>query len=148
MTGKAHELFACHCDDLALTLLQEVFELEGRERTLQLLDRVGDRLASKYADSVRSDVLQERVEQLAGALDRQGVLTDVAQNDDHTIMLVAYTCPYHELAQEHRDICEMDENLMRKVLRSDVSLSSCMMDGHPGCCFVIRPQPVEGAVTG
>jgi predicted ArsR family transcriptional regulator len=150
MTSHAHELFACHCDDLALSLLQEVFDMEGRERTLILLDRVGDRLARKYADSVRSDVLQERVVQLAAELHRQGVLTEVIHpdsshpNTEHSnrevIVLKAYTCPYHELAQEHPEICEMDEKLIRKVLRADVSLSGCMMEGHNGCSFVIRPQ--------
>lgn len=142
MTNQAHELFACHCDDLALTLLQEVFALEGRERTLLLLDRVGSRLARKYSDSVRSEILHERVKQLASALHHQGVLTDVAHADQESIVLKAYTCPYHELAQEHREICEMDEKLMRKVLGADVSLSGCMMDGHTGCTFVIRTQEV------
>src|SRR5215213_6230424 len=32
ITAKARELFACHCDDLALTLLEEVYALEGEER--------------------------------------------------------------------------------------------------------------------
>ncbi len=56
---------------------------------------------------------------------------------ENTIVLHAYNCPYHELAQEHRAICEMDEEVMRKVLGSDVSLSACMMDGHRGCSFVV-----------
>ena len=40
-TSKVQELFACQCDDLALTLLQEVFHLEGQVWALQLLDGVG-----------------------------------------------------------------------------------------------------------
>ena len=142
MTAKAHELFACHCDDLALTLLEEVFALEGKTRAAALLDRVGSRLAQKYAETVRSKILRERVEQLAVALYNRGVLTEVDVQDEYTLVLKAYNCPYHELAQEHRDICEMDENIMRKVLGSDVNLSSCMMDGHGGCSFVIG-KPVE-----
>ena len=137
ITAKARELFACHCDDLALTLLEEVFALEGRERALLLLDRVGSRLAQQYADSVRSEVLQERVQELAKALYHRGVLTGVTVEDENTIILRTYTCPYHELAQEHRDICAMDEELMRKVLGSDVNLSACMMDGHRGCSFIV-----------
>ncbi len=145
ITPKAHELFACHCDDLALTLLEEVFALEGKERAAELLDRVGSRLARRYANSVKSDVLQERVEQLAVALYARGVLTDVKVQEDNTIVLHTYNCPYHELAQEHRDICEMDEELMRKVLGSDVNLSSCIMDGHRGCSFVVSNQNVTQA---
>ncbi len=139
ITEKARELYACHCDDLALTLLEEVFVLEGKERAGLLLERVGDRLAGKYAGSVRSEILAERVEQLADALYERGVLTDVDVQDDNTFILKAYNCPYHELAQEHRDICVMDEKLMRTVLRSDVSLTACIMDGHTGCSFTVSP---------
>jgi DeoR family transcriptional regulator, suf operon transcriptional repressor len=145
ISEKAHELFACHCDDLALTLLEEVFALEGPDRAALLLDRVGDRLAKRYAPSVRAEALQERVEQLAGALYQRGVLTDVDVEDENTIILHAYNCPYHELAQEHRSICEMDEEVMRKVLGSDVNLSACMMDGHRGCSFVVSNKPAAAA---
>jgi predicted ArsR family transcriptional regulator len=142
ISAKAHDLFACHCDDLALTLLEEVFALEGKERVDLLLGRVGDRLAQRYASSVRGVALQERVEQLAGALYQRGVLTDVNFEDENTIVLHAYNCPYHELAQEHRAICEMDEEVMRKILGSDVNLSACMMDGHRGCSFVVSKPAV------
>ena len=67
------------------------------------------------------------------------------------IVLHAYNCPYHELAQDHRDICEMDEELLRKVLGSDVSLTACLMDGDQGCRFVVRNQPtppVAASLTG
>lgn len=150
ITDKAHELFACHCDDLALTLLEEVFALEGRDRAALLLGRVGNRLAQRYANSVRSNVLQERVEQLAEALYLRGVLTDVKMQDEETFILHTYNCPYHELAQEHRDICEMDEEVMRTVLGSDVNLSACMMDGHHGCTFVVSRNPAseEKVVNG
>jgi len=138
-TSKVQELFACQCDDLALTLLQEVFHLEGQERALQLLDRVGTRLARKYAPSVRSSMLQDRVSELAGTLNGNGVLADARAQEDDTILLRTFNCPFHELAHEHREICEMDTNMMRKVLGSEVSLSSCMLDGHAGCTFVVKP---------
>src|SRR4051794_35683908 len=87
ISAKANELFACHCDDLALTLLEEVFALEGPERAHVLLDRVGDRLAKRYASSVQGEALQDRVEQLAGALHQRGVLTGVEVEDENVIIL-------------------------------------------------------------
>lgn len=139
-TSKVQELFACQCDDLALTLLQEVFQLEGQERALVLLDRVGTKLANKYSSSVRSSLLRERVGELAGTLNGNGVLSDALAQDDNTFVLRTYNCPFHELAQEHREICEMDKNMIGKVLGSDVDLSSCMLDGHAGCTFVVSKQ--------
>lgn len=141
-TAKAQELFACHCDDLALTLLEEVFAIEGEERTTRLLARVSSRLANKYQQSVRSELLVERVDELAKALYQRGVLTDVQAQDDNTFVLHTYNCPYHELAQDHREICEMDEAMLREVLGSEVNLTNCMMDGHQGCSFVVSKKPV------
>ena len=141
LTEKSREVFACNCDDLALTLLEEVFALEGQERTALLLGRVGHRLAERYKQSVHSTILQERVEELAGVLYQRGVLTDVLSQDDNFIVLKTYNCPFHELAQEHREICDMDEDMMRQVLGSNVNLSSCIMDGHTGCSFVVSAKP-------
>lgn len=139
-TEQARELFACHCDDLALTLLEEVFALEGRERASVLLGRVSQRLAARYAPSVRSTILQDRVSELADVLHNQGILTDVTATDEDVIILKTYNCPYHELAQEHREICEMDESMMRQLLGSDVNLDSCIMDGHGSCSFVVSAK--------
>jgi DeoR family suf operon transcriptional repressor len=141
-TEQARELFACHCDDLALTLLEEVFALEGRERASLLLGRVSQRLAARYVHSVRSEILQDRVNELADVLHSQGILTDVAvaNEDENVIILKTYNCPYHELAQEHREICEMDESMMRQLLGSDVNLDSCIMDGHGSCSFVVSSK--------
>jgi DeoR family suf operon transcriptional repressor len=133
VTAKSEELFACHCDDLALTLLEEVMALEGPEQTAILLERVGARLAGRYDSVVQASDLRGRVEEMAAALEKKGVLTDVVIGPNEEIVLQTHNCPYHELAQEHREICEMDEQIMRRVLGPDVQLSGCMMDGA-GCC--------------
>ncbi len=152
VTDAARQLFACHCDDLALTLLDEMYRMEGAQRVSQLLERVRNRLAARYAESVKSSLLQERVQEMAAALGEQGILTDVDAQDD-AIVLRTYNCPYHDLAQEYREICEMDQGVIQQVLGSDVSLSACMMDGAGGCSFVVStgdsgsfdaPEEAEG----
>lgn len=137
MTEKARELFACHCDDLALTLLEEVFELEGQETTSLLLQRVGNRLAGKYSESVRSELLQERMEELATAFNERGVLADVSA-DEESITLKTYNCPFHELAHEHAEVCEMDQDMIKNLLRSEVNMDSRITEGHNCCSFVVK----------
>ena len=136
-TDAARELFACRCDVLALTMLQEMYGMVGQEQMGTLLKRVGVRLAERYAESVSAAELQKRVEEMAGALGRQGVLTDVSTTESNTIALKMYNCPYHDLAIAHREICEMDQLMMQQVLGADVSLDDCIMDGHGSCSFVI-----------
>jgi predicted ArsR family transcriptional regulator len=148
MTEAARGLFDCHCDDLALTMLEEMFEMVGPENISVLLEKVSHRLAARYAGSVTAEALNRRVEQMAGVLNRQGVLTDVLTQDEDTIILKTYNCPYHELAQEHRQICDMDQGMLQKVLGSNVALSACLMNGDGGCSFVVtRKQAVDPLET-
>ena len=136
-TDESRKLFDCHCDDLALTMLEEMFEMVGPDNTSHLLKRVSGRLASRYAGAVKSPVLLNRVQEMAGVLGKLGVLTDVIAQDNDTIMLKTYNCPYHELAQEHRQICDMDQEMMQQVLGHNVALNACIMDGHGGCSFTV-----------
>jgi len=136
-TDNSRKLFDCHCDDLALTMLEEMFEMVGQDNISHLLKRVSGRLANRYAGSVKSPVLLNRVQEMAGVLGRLGGLTDVIAQDSNTIMLKAYNCPYHELAQEHRQICDMDQEMMQQVLGHDVALNACIMDGDGGCSFIV-----------
>jgi DeoR family suf operon transcriptional repressor len=137
-TDAARELFACRCDVLALTMLQEMYGMVGAEQIGTLLKRVGVRLAERYEESVKATGLQHRVEEMAGALGRQGVLTDVSADESNTIALKMYNCPYHDLAIEHREICEMDQLMLQQVLGAEVSLDDCIMDGHASCSFEIK----------
>lgn len=146
-TEKVRELFDCHCDDLALTMLEEVLHLVGKDQVGTLMGRVSDRLAQRYGRSVRAEAVHDRVQELALALDAQGVLTDVVAQGDDMIILKTYNCPYHELAQEHREVCEMEQGMMRKVLGSDVNLSSCIMDGQNGCSFIVAAKNSAGSAA-
>ena len=138
LADKARKLFACHCDDLALMMLEEVFALEGREQAMLILQRVGQRLAKKYADVTQNIAPAKRIHELAEAMSNSGVLTEVVAQDDGSAVLKTYNCPYHELAQEHREICEMDRGMISTVLGSEVNLGDCIMDGHAGCSFVVN----------
>ncbi len=139
-TDKVRELFDCHCDDLALTMMEEVLHIVGKDKVPALMGRVSDRLAQRYVAGVKAEAMQDRVHQLARVLGGQGVLTDVFAQENDTIILKTYNCPYHELAQDHREVCEMEQGMMSKVLGSEVNLSSCMMDGHSGCSFVVATR--------
>lgn len=145
LSERARELFACYCEDLALNLYDELLAEQGPEVVRRLLGRVGDRLAAQYRHQVRGLVLQERVLSFARLLDERGILSEVSQDED-VIRLQEYNCPYHELAAAHREICSMEQTMMAAVLDAEVELTSCMMDGHRGCSFTVRPRP-EPVVT-
>jgi DeoR family suf operon transcriptional repressor len=42
-------------------------------------------------------------------------------------------CPYLELAEVDRTVCQMETMLFSQLLGNEVVLSQCRLDGH-GCC--------------
>lgn len=141
LTEKAREVFACYCDELVLSLYEELLAEVGSARIALLLDRVGSRLATRYDEQLRGSRLSERIRSLASVMEEKGMLTDL-HSTNQGFVLKSFNCPYHELAQEHREICQMEQTMMSSVLAADVELTQCMMDGHRGCEFTVLPRPV------
>lgn len=141
LTDKARAIFPCHCDELTSLLYQELLNEVGAEKVQALLVRVGVRLARQYATGLqetRALALTERVGQFASQLEAKGILSDVAQTDDGVI-LREYNCPYHDLSLAHREVCNMEQEMIANVLDARVQLRGCMHDGHSGCEFVVTP---------
>ncbi len=139
LTDKAREVFSCYCDELVLSLYEELLAAVGPAMVSLLLNRVGSRLAIKYGEQLRGTRLGERVRDLVSVMDDRGILTDLHTTADG-YLLKSYNCPYHELAQEHREICTMEKTMMAVALEADVELTQCMMDGHRGCEFSVLPR--------
>jgi predicted ArsR family transcriptional regulator len=149
-TERAYSLFACYCDDLALSLIGELLEADGADKLRLLLNRVGVKLGGQYASQIQSEAVGDRVRELSILLDRRGVIVDVEEYpSDGVIVLQEYNCPYHELASVHRDVCEMERDAFSLALQAEVKLGNCIQDGHHSCQFVVssRPQPTRSALV-
>jgi predicted ArsR family transcriptional regulator len=57
-----------------------------------------------------------------------------AQGD---FVLKTSTCPYFDVARSHREICDMEQEMMADLLGPGVGikLSSCIIDGQLACEF-------------
>ena len=139
LTPQAHDLFYKDYGDLARLLLEEVSESQGPDEMQDVLGRVGARLAEKYRDQVPGQDLAERVKAWAELLDQRGVTVEIQRIDDGFI-LREYGCLYQNVAAENRAICEMERQVMARLLGSGVRLTQCMMDGHRGCQFAVTSE--------
>lgn len=147
LTDKARSLFARYCDELALSLYEELLHEVGYNKVNELLQRVSRRMAEEYAGQLKATALQERVADFSRLLEAKGILSDVAPTADGLI-LRAFNCPYYELAVDHREICSMEEDMIARILEADVALTQCMHDGHQGCQFIVRTTPASHEATG
>jgi len=102
-----------------------------------LLGRMSRRLAEQYARQLAGLSPVERAAKLTELLNAKGILAEVTFEPDG-IVFHEFTCPYYELAREHRAICDMEEGMLAYAVQQPVELVSCTLDGHHGCQFVIR----------
>jgi DeoR family suf operon transcriptional repressor len=136
MTPQAHNLFYKDYGELTKLLLEEVNELQGPDALQGVLRRVGDRLADTYRDQIGGQELADRVRAWTELLDQRGVAVEIEKVAGGYV-LREYGCPYQNVAVENRAVCEMERQVMARLLESGVKLTQCVLDGHRGCQFSI-----------
>ena len=136
--------------DLALALWQEIRSIDDAEVRRGLLQRISRRLAELYADRIRGNTVEERMETIVELFaERQIPLT--VDKDGSLPVLTALACPYPELAEQDRGICAMEKSLFSEILGEDVRLTRCRLDGDTCCTFETKgtaeavPADHEGA---
>ena len=120
--------------DLALILWRELRSTEEPAVRKRVLGRIQDALVSRYRPFVRSESLDERVEQLMGALSERGFDVEVDLTGPLPI-LRENNCPYLEISRSDPGICELERAIFRRVLGAEVRLTQCCLDGHSCCEF-------------
>jgi predicted ArsR family transcriptional regulator len=139
VTPQAHNLFYKDYGDLARLLLEEVVATQGPEALQEVLQRLSGRLADMYRDQVWSQELAGRVGAWAALLDQRGISVKIKKTDQG-YELQEYGCPYQNVAVENRAVCEMERQVMARLLESGVALTRCVLDGHHGCRFSITDK--------
>ena len=139
LTPKGRALFPHHYDEFTNSLLREILFVEGPGKVEELLARMGRRMAEEYAQHIASSLPHERALALTEMLNAKGILAEVQLEPDG-IVFHEYSCPYYELAREHRAICEMEQGMFERVMNQPVELVSCTLDGHHGCQFKIESK--------
>jgi DeoR family transcriptional regulator, suf operon transcriptional repressor len=144
LTDKAQKLFPNHYDLLINLLLQEIANEEGVGRVEQLLERVSTRLANEYTDRMSGEDILTRLGDLRTMLEDTGIPAEVPPTGDG---IHIYACPFHDVAQEHAEVCAMDRQMLEQVLGQEVVQAHSIRDGHHTCCFNLG-EKTESTRTG
>jgi DeoR family transcriptional regulator, suf operon transcriptional repressor len=142
LTAAGRTQFPHHYDEFTNGLLLEIVISEGPQKVEELLGRIGRRLAAQYEGELAGLATIERTARLTELLNAKGILAEMRLQPDG-IVFHEYTCPYYELALQHRAICDMEEVMIAQVVKQPVELVSCTLDGNHGCQFRIKPDSDE-----
>ena len=135
LTQKGLRLTGSNFADLALVLWREVRSIEDSELRLALLTRVVKALANDYSAQIDGKTTTERMQSLSRLLRQRRVPFSVGGDAPELPVLTAHACPYPELAEQDRGICLLEKMLFTELLRENVDLSECRLDGANCCRF-------------
>lgn len=137
LTDQGDGQFPKNYDMLTNEVLATVKRLYGEEVMLRVMRKIGEDWSVTYMDRIKGKSLHEQVYEAARILGEEGCLTEwTKEGEDY--LITAHNCPYKHVAQENREICEMELNFLREVLDKPVELTNCVCDGDLNCTFAIK----------
>ncbi len=147
LTTKAQDLFPKDYATLAVLLLEETLAMNGPEGLQALLNRVSRRMADKFAGQTQGEGLSQKLLGLVAALGDTGMEVSMRSvpESEGDFVLRTPTCPYFDVAKNHREICDMEQEMMSELLGPgvNVKLSGCIIDGQHACEFHVSSAPVQ-----
>ena len=120
--------------ELAGALWQEVQSIPDQGIRDQILAGVANRLATDFDNLIQGETTGERLESLADLMNQREIPATVESKDGQQTLKIL-SCPFPDLADENRDVCEMEQQLIAKVIGGTLERCQCRKDGDNCCSY-------------
>jgi len=134
LSAKGLRVTGSNFTDLAVALWREIGAIEDAGLRRTLLRRVVHSMARAYARQIEGHSTGDRMRSLSELLRQRKVQFSV-QDSGGSPTLTAHSCPYPVLADEDRAICDLEGMLFSELLKQQVVLAECRLDGGSCCQF-------------
>lgn len=129
LSAHGRELFPRHYHLLANLLIDEVASLIGHDALVKLMRSLGEKMAADLS-ATRLDE-----QQIAAHMKAVGYESEVFFRSGAPAQIVAHNCVFHQLAEAHPQICELDLALIGSLGGGEVQHQECMLRGGQVCRF-------------
>jgi predicted ArsR family transcriptional regulator len=130
LTDAGRRQLANNLSDLAGVLWEEVRLINDPAVRAAVLNGVMRRLAQQYSDRIRGTTFEERLASLAELFAQRQIPVRVEHQNGLPVLNI-HGCPYPDLAQHDRTICEMETALFSRLAGQPMKLGRCQ---DHGCC--------------
>lgn len=137
LTQQGVDQFPKHYALISTLLVGLMKEQIGAPTMLNCLKQLGQSLAAQFSSRVADKSSNDKVTETAAIMHELGYEIESVIANDTQAEIVAQNCVFHELAQEHNEVCELDIALMETLTESTVEQKECMAKGQPCCRFAI-----------
>ncbi len=147
--GRPHHLY--QTTEAALALLfpgnqklmvpaiwRAIFDIGGEELAKKIVKRVSLAMADYYNAKITARQPAERLRQLIELLAAEGGLADAVEGSGGRWTFCRRTCPFISMADDQRNVCLIDKEMLSAVVGRPVRRTACRQDGDPCCTFEIE----------
>lgn len=151
LTEAGEDLFPQHYIRITNRLIDEIVSLDpaetagksGQDLAGLIFERMADRLARIYGPRINGRTTAERISQVVSALSNEGLVFDAVEKDEG-FLLLGRGCPCRRVADSHPAMCSYDNQLLAKLLDTQVEpTSSQVEDGESYCAYFVKKEPAQ-----
>jgi iron-sulfur cluster biosynthesis transcriptional regulator SufR len=136
----ASSFFPRRYDELAVTVLETIEELYGRDAIDAVFRMRSEHVLEQYRAKVNGETLDSRLIQLTQLREADGYMSSFTANDDGTYVLREANCPIVHVAEGCGSACDHDQALLTNLLEAKVTRKSHLVSGDDACTYVITPK--------
>ncbi len=137
LTPAASRYFPNNFRGLTDGMLDELKITLQPAQMVRMLQNIATREAAGFPSLPPEASLEERLGKIAEFLSQRGYLARWEKKDGH-YLLHTLNCPYAGVAEEHRELCELDQALVNQLLGVKARRLSRMAEGDNRCSFVVE----------
>lgn len=139
LTEKGIHVFPKHYSLFAEMLINLVKQKLGSEEMIKYLQTLGNSLAETKKETLNGKSLNEKIEMTVVIMQELGYDAQITEGEPgQNMMIDAYNCVFHDLANKNNEVCELDLSLLSTLLDSKIEHSCCMAKGDKLCRFVVK----------
>lgn len=140
LTKKGIHIFPKHYSLFAEMLVNLIKQKQGSEELTLYLKELGASLAETRKDALKNKPINEKIKMVAEIMQDLGFETQLSEEvSEENLIIDAYNCVFHDLANSNPEVCEMDLSLMSSLLDSKIEHTCCMAKGGLRCRFLVHP---------
>ena len=115
-------------------LLSDLADGLSTEKLEQMMWNMGVKLAKSLAPQFKEKTLSEKLSALVTLMQSLGYHAEL-QHVDGEPSIKAVNCVYHDLAQQHPELCQFDRALISTLLEQPIQQTGCMAQKDCACVF-------------
>lgn len=132
LSRKARSLFPKQYSILANLLIEKFADKIGAEALRELMRELGRDLAAS------TGLRNASIEEIAEQMNNSGYEARVIASSGKQKEIRAYNCVFHNLAEAHPQVCDLDLSFISSLAHKEVEHLECIVRGGACCRFALK----------